>query len=346
MTKQVKVGNILIGGGAPITVQSMTNTSTEDYDATYNQIAQLQANGCDIVRCTVPTEKAADNLCRAAKAFSVPLVADIHFDYKLAIRCAENGVAKVRINPSNIGSEAKVKELCAALKANRVPVRIGVNGGSLDKDIKAKYGVTAEALVESALRQARTLEKYGVDDIIISVKSSDCRICYDAYKLLSQNTAYPLHLGVTEAGFGSQALIKSSACIGGLLLEGIGDTVRVSITGNPVEEVKAAETLLRSLGLRKGGVELVSCPTCGRTCIDVEGIGKALCARLENVKKPLKIAVMGCIVNGIGEGKGADFGVAGGKTRSIIFSHGKQLMQVDNDKIIESLLKMAEEYDG
>lgn len=345
-TRKIKVGNLYIGGGSPITVQSMTNIKTEDYLATKSQISQLVEEGCDIVRCTVPTIEASNNLVKLSREFSIPLVADIHFDHKLAIACADGGVSKIRINPSNIGAEYKVAEVCKALKANGTPVRIGVNGGSLDKDIKEKYGVTAKALVESALRQADVLEKYGVSDIVISVKSSNTLVSYEAYTLLSQVCNYPLHLGVTEAGFGQDALIKSSACMGGLLLNGIGDTIRYSITGSPIDEVKAGISLLTSLKLRESGVEIISCPTCGRTNIDVEGIARNLKDHLSKERKKVKIAVMGCIVNGLGEGEEADFGIAGGKDKSVLFAKRKQIKTVDNEDIIPEMIKLFEEYDG
>ena len=345
-TRRIKVGNLYIGGKTDITVQSMTNTKTEDYTSTKSQIAELQNAGCDIVRCTVPTHEAAINLINLSKEFSLPLVADIHFDHKLAIECADGGIAKIRINPSNIGSQLKVAEVCKALVANGTPVRIGVNGGSLDKDIKERLGITANALVESALRQADVLEKNGVSNIVISVKSSNTQLTYEAYSILSQKCDYPLHLGVTEAGFGNDALIKSSACMGGLLLNGIGDTIRYSLTGAPIEEVKAGIALLSSLGLRRKGVEIISCPTCGRTNIDVEGISKQLYEHLLSKKKNVKIAVMGCVVNGIGEGEEADFGIAGGREKSVLFAKSKQIKQVRNEDIIKEMLKLFEEYDG
>jgi len=344
-TKKIKVGNLFIGGDSPITIQSMTNTKTENYFATKNQIESLANAGCEIIRVTVATEQALDTIKKLIHDFTSPLVVDIHFNHKLAIACAELGVSKVRINPSNIGSYNNLKEVAAALKANNIPVRIGVNGGSLDKDLKDAYGVSARALVESALRQADVFEKLGVEDIILSVKSSDANICYDAYTMLSEKCDYPLHIGVTEAGFGENAIIKSSAVLGGLLLQGIGDTLRVSISGDPIQEVKAGLNILNNIGIRKKKVEIISCPTCGRTNIPVETISQEL-DRVLKIDKHIKIAVMGCIVNGIGEGENADIGVAGGKQKSIIFSRGKQLMQVSNGDIISTLIKLAEEFDG
>ncbi len=341
MTRKIRVKNIDIGGGAAITVQSMTSTRTEDILATMDEIRALAAARCDIVRCAVNTQNAAEALKTIIKAASIPVVADVHFDYRLALSAIANGAAKLRINPSNIGSERKVAEVIAAAKDKGVPIRIGVNGGSLDKAVQARLGNSAEALAKSALSEVALFERLGFTDIIISVKSSDVQKTVAANRILAAKCDYPLHLGVTEAGGGALALAKSAIGIGALLLEGIGDTIRVSLTAPPVEEVYAGLNILRALGLRRDGAEIVSCPTCGRAELDVIGISAALREALKGVRKPLKIAVMGCVVNGIGEAEEADFAVAGGKFESVIFENGVKICTVPNDNVLKTLLQMA-----
>ena len=342
MTRKVQIGKIFIGGGSPISIQSMTNTKTSDVDATVAQILRLERAGAEIVRMSVNTPEAADAIRLIRKQVSVPLVADIHFDYKLALASIENGIDKVRINPSNIGSESAVREVVAAAKDHGIPIRVGVNGGSLDKDLSEKYGLTPKALAESALRNVQMLEKYGFSDIVISAKCSDVRMNVDAYRILSEKTDYPLHVGVTEAGSGDMALAKSYVGIGALLLDGIGDTVRISITGDPVQEVYAAENLLRAVGLRRDYVEVISCPTCARTEINVLALAEEVKRATAHIAKPYTVAVMGCVVNGVGEGAHADLGVAGGRDRSALIKHGKILRVIPNEKIITELLSEME----
>lgn len=339
MTKEIRIRDISIGGGSPISIQSMTNTKTSDVEATVNQIRRLERAGADIVRVSVNTKEAAAAVKELRARVSVPLVADIHFDHTLAITSIENGIDKVRINPSNIGDDAAVRNVVAAAKAHNVPIRVGVNAGSLEKDILARYGVSAKALTESALRNVRLLEKCGFNDIVISAKCSDVRTNVEAYRLLAEATEYPLHIGVTEAGSGDLALAKSYAGIGALLLDGIGDTVRVSITGDPVQEVYAAENLLRAIGLRQDYVEVISCPTCARTEIDVLSLAEKVKRATAHIHKHCVVAVMGCVVNGIGEGAHADIGIAGGKEKSALIKHGKVLRTISNDEIIEVLLE-------
>ena len=332
MTKTVKVGGLLLGGGNPVLVQSMTNTDTRDAEATLKQICALHDAGCDIVRVSVYDEACAEAVKTLAAKSPVPLVADIHFDYKLAIRSAENGIAKLRINPGNIGGEARVRELADCAKAHGIPIRIGVNSGSAEKDLLAKYGgPTAECLVESALGHARMLEKAGFDDIVLSMKSSDVKLTIEAYRLAHERCDYPLHLGVTEAGLPGQGTVKSAIGIGALLADGIGDTIRVSLSGDPVPEAKAAWDILRALNLRTRGVQLIACPTCGRTCIPVEQIARRVETELSDVTVPLKVAVMGCVVNGLGEGKEADVGIAGGKDGGVLFVKGQEPRKVKGD---------------
>ncbi len=323
MTKQVKAGSVLIGGGAPVSVQSMTNTDTRDFEATSAQIERLAKAGCDIVRVSVYDEACADNVRALVDASSVPLVADIHFDHKLAIRSVENGISKLRINPGNIGGEANVRVLADCLKAHKIPVRIGVNSGSIEKDILAKYGgVTAEGMVESALNHAKMLEKCGFDDIVLSMKASDVRRTIEAYRLASKMCDYPLHVGVTEAGTPGMGNVKSAIGIGALLYDGIGDTIRVSLTGDPEPEAAAGIEILRALELR-GGVNVISCPTCGRTCIDVSGIAQRVQKATAHIRTNLTVAVMGCVVNGPGEAREADIGMAGGKNGGMLFRKGQ-----------------------
>jgi (E)-4-hydroxy-3-methylbut-2-enyl-diphosphate synthase len=342
-TRRIQVGNKAIGGDAPITVQSMTNTDTRDVESTVAQILRLEEAGCDIIRCTVPDQQAADALSEIIPRIHIPLVADIHFDYRLALRSIENGAAKLRINPGNIGNKERVRAVVSAAKDKGIPIRIGVNSGSLQRDILLKYGgVCPEALVESALRHVEILEELDYYDIAISVKSSDVQEMIEAYRLLSGKVDYPLHLGVTESGTLRRGTIKSSVGIGALLSEGIGDTIRVSLTDDPVEEVIVGKEILKSLGIIKEGIELISCPTCGRTQLDLMRIAKEVEERLAHVKKPIKIAVMGCAVNGPGEARRADIGIAGGKGEGLIFRKGEIIRKVKEDELVEELIKEVE----
>ena len=343
MTKQITVGGVALGGGAPVTIQSMCNTKTEDAAATAAQIQALEDAGCEIVRVTVPTMEAARAISAIKERISIPLVADIHFDHRLAVEAAVRGADKIRINPGNIGGEENVKAVVDACRARRLPIRIGVNGGSLEKALLAKYGrVTPEALVESAMGHIRLLEKFDFTDICVSVKSSDVPLNMAAYRLLHERVDYPLHLGVTEAGTPSMGLIKSAIGIGGLLCEGIGDTVRVSLTADPVEEVYAARRILQACGIRRSGVNLVSCPTCGRTGYNMIPIAEELEKRLAGCSKKITVAVMGCVVNGPGEASAADIGIAGGEGEGLIFRKGKVLYKVPQEKLVEALLEEIE----
>ncbi|HIX83731.1 MAG TPA: flavodoxin-dependent (E)-4-hydroxy-3-methylbut-2-enyl-diphosphate synthase [Candidatus Megamonas gallistercoris] len=337
-TRQIAIGNVKIGGGAPISVQSMTNTKTTDTKATVAQIKALEAAGCDIVRLAVPDMAAAENIANIKKQVDVPLVADIHFDYRLALKAIEQGIDALRINPGNIGDEARVKAVVEAAKMKRIPIRIGVNAGSLDKKLLVKYGkVTAEALVESAMEHVHILEKLDFHDIKISLKAHDVPLTLDAYRLMSETADYPLHLGITEAGTVNTGIIKSAVGIGALLAEGIGDTFRISLTGDPVNEVKVANEILKALGLKEYGPTLISCPTCGRCNIDLPSIAAQVEKRLEIVKKPVKVAVMGCVVNGPGEARDADIGIAGGKGEGLVFRKGEIIGKVPEDKLIDAL---------
>ena len=343
MTKQITVGGVALGGGAPVTIQSMCNTKTEDAAATAAQIQALEDAGCEIVRVTVPTMEAARAISAIKERISIPLVADIHFDHRLAVEAAVRGADKIRINPGNIGGEENVKAVVDACRARRIPIRIGVNGGSLEKALLAKYGkVTPEALVESAMGHIRLLEKFDFTDICVSVKSSDVPLNMAAYRLLHERVDYPLHLGVTEAGTPSMGLIKSAIGIGGLLCEGIGDTIRVSLTADPVEEVYAARRILQACGIRRSGVNLVSCPTCGRTGYNMIPIAEELEKRLAGCSKKITVAVMGCVVNGPGEASAADIGIAGGEGEGLIFRKGKVLYKVPQEKLVDALLKEIE----
>ena len=332
MTREVQIGKLRLGGGNPVLVQSMTNTDTRDAEATLRQITALAEAGCDLVRVSVYDEACAEAVKTLADRSPVPLVADIHFDHRLAIRSAENGIAKLRINPGNIGGEAKVRELADCAKAHHIPIRIGVNSGSVEKELLARYGgPTAECLVESALGHARMLEKAGFEDIVLSMKSSDVKLTIAAYRLASRRCGYPLHVGVTEAGLPGQGTVKSAIGIGALLADGIGDTIRVSLSGDPVPEAKAAWDILRALDLRVRGVQLIACPTCGRTCIPVADIGKRVEEALGDITMPIKVAVMGCVVNGLGEGREADVGIAGGKNGGVLFVKGEEPRKVEGD---------------
>ena len=340
-TRLVSVGRLTMGGRNPVWVQSMTNTDTRDVDATLNQICALAKAGCDLVRVSVYDEECARAVRQLVDGSPVPLVADIHFDHHLAVMAAENGISKLRINPGNIGGEGNVKVLAACARMHHIPIRIGVNSGSIEKDILAKYGgPTAEGMVESALQHARMLEKAGFEDIVLSMKASDVCLTVDTYRLAAQKCDYPLHVGVTEAGLPGQGTIKSAIGIGSLLLDGIGNTIRVSLTGDPLPEARAAWDILHALGMRTQGVQLVSCPTCGRTCIDVAGIAARVEKELSDIKVPLKVAVMGCVVNGPGEAREADVGIAGGRTGGALFVKGQTAMRVDGD-LAEALIQAA-----
>ncbi len=342
-TKKVAVGSLFIGGDAAVSIQSMTNTKTADIDATVNQIIELANAGCDIVRVAVPNIEAAKAIYDIKKQITLPLVADIHFDYRLALLAMENGADKIRINPGNIGSEDHVKEVVALAQSKGIPIRIGVNGGSLEKELLQKYGhVCADALVESALGHVEILERLKFSNIVISIKSSDVIMSIEAYQKLSELTDYPLHIGITEAGTVFKGAIKSAVGIGTLLLSGIGDTVRVSLTGAPVTEVKAAKEILQACGLYKNSLVFISCPTCGRTQIDLISIAEKVEKALENIDKPIKVAVMGCVVNGPGEAKEADIGIAGGKDSAVIFKKGQILRKVSEDEVVAALLEEIE----
>ena len=343
-TKIIKIGDKLIGGGNPIMIQSMTNTHTEDVEATVKHILRLEKAGCDIIRCTVPTIEAAHAIKEIKKQIHIPLVADIHFDYKMAIAAMENGADKIRINPGNIGSTDKIKAVVDVAKSRNIPIRVGVNSGSLEKDIVEKYnGVTAKGLVESALDKVKIIEDLGYDNLVISIKSSDVLMCVKAHELIAEQTNYPLHVGITESGTIFSGSIKSSIGLGLILNQGIGDTIRVSLTDDPVREVEAAKLILRTLGLRKGGIEVVSCPTCGRTRIDLIGLASRVEELVKNYDLDIKIAVMGCVVNGPGEAKEADLGIAGGDGCGVLIKHGEVVKKFDEDKLL-SVLK--EELDN
>ena len=337
-TRQIHIGNVAIGGGAPISVQSMCNTKTTDTKATVAQIKALQNAGCDIVRVAVPDMEAAQNLGNIIKEINIPLVADIHFDYKLALEAIKQGISALRLNPGNIGGEEKVRAVVKAAKEAHIPIRIGVNAGSLDKKILAKYGeVTPEALVESAMQHVKILEDLDFYDMKISLKAHDVPLTLAAYRLMSKTVDYPLHLGITEAGTVNTGIIKSAVGIGALLSEGIGDTFRISLTGDPVVEVKVANEILKSLGLKEYGPTLVACPTCGRTSIDLPAIAAKVEKKLEGIKDPIDVAVMGCVVNGPGEARGADVGIAGGNGEGLIFRKGEIIRKVPEENLVEEL---------
>lgn len=339
ITEKIRVGSLFIGGDAPVSIQSMTNTLTSNADETVTQVHKLIAAGCDIIRVAVPDMDAALAISEIKKRISIPLVADIHFDYRLAITSMENGADKVRINPGNIGSKERVKSVVSCARERGVPIRIGVNSGSLETELLNKHGgITPEALVESALKHVRILEELSFYDIVISIKSSNVPLTIAAYQLISKEVTYPLHIGVTEAGTIYKGTIKSSVGIGALLSQGIGDTIRVSLTGDPIEEVKVGKEILKSLGLYRQGLEFISCPTCGRTKIDLITIAKQVEQALEGIDKNLKIAVMGCVVNGPGEAKDADIGIAGGDGCAMLFKKGKIIRKIAEANIVEELL--------
>ncbi len=340
MTKQLMVGKVPVGGGAPVSIQSMCNTKTDDVAATVAQIKKLEAAGCEIIRVAIPDQAAAEAVDKIKEQISIPLIADIHFNYKFALTCAERGIDAIRINPGNIGGGEKVKAVADACRLRGIPIRVGVNGGSLEKELRAKHGgVTAGALVESALGQARLLNRFDFDDICFSVKCSDVPLTMAAYLALSKQTDYPLHLGVTEAGTPSMGLVKSAMGIGGLLCLGVGDTIRVTLTADPVEEIYAAKKILKAAGLRKTGVNLIACPTCGRTRIDLIPIAEEVERRLADCEKNITVAVMGCAVNGPGEASAADIGIAGGKGEGLLFRKGEILYKVPQERLVDALME-------
>jgi len=337
-TKVIQIGDRLIGGGHPVLIQSMTNTRTEDVAATVAQIHRLEAAGCDIIRCTVPTPEAAVAVSEIKRQIHIPLVADIHFDYKMALAAMEHGADKIRINPGNIGGRDKVEAVVRTARERGIPIRVGVNSGSLEKDLLEKYGgVTAEGLVESALDKVHMIEEMGYDNLVVSIKSSDVRMCIRAHEILAGRTDYPLHVGITEAGTVTSGNIKSSVGLGVILYQGIGDTVRVSLTGDPVEEIKSAKMILRTLGLRQGGIEVVSCPTCGRTKIDLIDLANRVEDMVQDIPLDLKVAVMGCAVNGPGEAREADIGIAGGDGEGLLIKKGEIVRKVPEGQLLEVL---------
>jgi (E)-4-hydroxy-3-methylbut-2-enyl-diphosphate synthase len=338
-TKKVRCGNLYIGGNSLVSIQSMTNTDTRDINKTIYQIKGLEEAGCEIVRIAIPDMEAAMAVSQIKKSISIPLVADIHFDYRLALKCMENGIDKLRINPGNIGDIERVKKIVWEAKSREIPIRIGVNAGSLEKSVIQKYGVTPRALVESAMEHVNILEALDFDKTIISLKASDVKLTLDAYKLLAERVDYPLHIGITEAGTVWRGTIKSSIGIGALLLNGVGDTLRVSLTGDPIEEVKVAKEILQSLNIRNFGINFISCPTCGRTQIDLVQLTKEIEKNLSHVKLPITVAVMGCAVNGPGEAREADLGIAGGKGSALLFKKGKIIRKVSENEIIDAVLE-------
>ncbi len=339
-TKAIRIGNLTIGGGNPIRIQSMTNTRTEDVQTTVAQILKLEAAGCEIIRCAVPTMEAAAALKEIKKQIHIPLVADIHFDYRLALAAIENGVDKIRMNPGNIGGADRVRAVVRAAQKRQIPIRVGVNGGSLEKELLEKYGgVTAQALVESAMGQVRAIEEMGYDQLVVSIKASDVRLCASAHEQIASKCPYPLHVGITEAGTLSSGNIKSAVGLGIILYQGIGDTIRVSLTGDPVEEIYSAKRILKTLGLRAEGIEVISCPTCGRTKIDLIGLANQVEAMVESLplETPLKVAVMGCIVNGPGEAKEADIGIAGGDGVGLLIKKGEIIKKLPQEELLSCL---------
>ncbi len=343
MTKQIRVGSVPVGGGAPVAIQSMCSTHTDDVEATVQQILRLEAAGCEIVRVAVPDKDSAFAIDKIKERIHIPLVVDIHFDYKLALACIERGADKVRINPGNIGGEDRVKAVADACRQRNIPIRIGVNGGSLEKELLAKYGkVCPEALVESAFGHIRLLNQFDFDDICISLKSSNVQIAMAAYQMMHEQSDYPLHLGVTEAGTRQMGTIKSAIGIGGLLALGIGDTFRVTLTADPVEEVVVAKQILQAAGIRQDGPNLISCPTCGRTRIDLIPLAQEVEARLRTVQKPITVAVMGCVVNGPGEASAADVGIAGGNGFGFLFQHGEIVKKVPEEQLVDELFQLID----
>ena len=337
-TRTVQIGDRVIGGGNPVLIQSMTNTATEDVEATVAQILRLEQSGCEIIRCTVPNMEAARALAKIKEQIHIPLVADIHFDYKMAIAAIENGADKIRINPGNIGSRENVTAVVAAAKERNIPIRVGVNSGSLERELVEKYhGVTAQGIVESALDKVGIIEELGYDNLVISIKSSDVMMCVEAHELLAKQTNYPMHVGITESGTVASGNIKSAVGLGIILHQGIGDTIRVSLTGDPVEEIKSARLILRTLGLRKGGIEVVSCPTCGRTKIDLIGLATQVEEMVADIPLDIKVAVMGCAVNGPGEAKEADIGIAGGIGEGLLIKKGEIVKKVPEAGLLDTL---------
>ena len=337
-TKVIQIGDRKIGGGNPVLIQSMTNTRTEDVEATVRQILELEAARGESIRCTVPSQEAAEALKEIKKQIHIPLVADIHFDYKMAIAAMENGADKIRINPGNIGGRERIKAVVDVAKERNIPIRVGVNSGSLEKELVEKYhGVTAEGLVESALDKVKIIEDLGYDNLVISIKSSDVMMCVKAHEILAEKTHYPLHVGITEAGTLYSGNIKSAVGLGIILSQGIGDTIRVSLTGDPVEEIKSAKRILKTLNLRKGGIEVVSCPTCGRTKIDLIGLANQVETMVQEFPLDIKVAVMGCVVNGPGEAKEADIGIAGGKGEGLLIKKGEIVRKVPEDQLLDTL---------
>ncbi len=342
-TKEIRIGNRVIGNGNPILIQSMTNTPTEDVKATVSQIKRLEAAGCEIVRCTVPNADAAQAIKEIKKQITIPLVADIHFDYRMAIEAIKNGADKIRINPGNIGGTDRIKAVVDTAREYDVPIRVGVNSGSLEKEIIEKYGkVTAAGLVESAMDKVNIITNLGYDNLVVSIKSSDVLMCVEAHELLSKQCEFPLHVGITESGTVFSGSLKSGIGLGLILNQGIGDTIRVSLTGDPVEEIKAAKIILRTLGLRKGGVEIVSCPTCGRTKIDLISLANKVETMVAGIDKDIKVAVMGCVVNGPGEAKEADIGIAGGIGEGVLIKKGQVISRVPEDKLLDALMEEIE----
>lgn len=344
-TKVIQIGNRVIGGGNPILIQSMTNTRTENVEATVEQIEKLTKAGCDIIRCAVPNQEAAQALGEIKKRIQIPLVADIHFDYRLAIAAMEHGADKIRINPGNIGNDEKLRAVVEAAKERRIPIRVGVNSGSLEKEIIAKYGrVTAEGLVESALDKVKRIEDMGYEEMVISIKSSDVLMCIKAHELIAKQSSYPLHVGITESGTVNAGNIKSALGLGVILYQGIGDTIRVSLTGDPVEEIKSAKIILKTLGYRQGGIEVVSCPTCGRTQIDLIKLANEVEDMVQDIDLNIKVAVMGCVVNGPGEAREADIGIAGGNGVGLLIKKGEIIRKVPEDELLEVLREELENW--
>ena len=346
-TKEIRIGDVVIGGNHPVAIQSMNNTKTEDIKGTVEQIHRLEAAGCEIVRCTVPTLEAAEALREIKKNIQIPLVADIHFDYRMAIAAIENGADKIRINPGNIGGEERLRAVVDKAKEHEIPIRVGVNSGSLEKTLLEKYGaVTAEGIVESALDKVRMIEEMEYDNLVVSIKSSDVMMCVKAHELIAEQCPYPLHVGITEAGTVYSGNIKSSIGLGIILYEGIGNTIRVSLTGDPAEEIRSAKLILKTLGLRKGGIEVVSCPTCGRTQIDLIGLANQVEKMVQEFPLDLKVAVMGCVVNGPGEAREADIGIAGGKGEGLLIKKGEVVKKVKEEELLETLRRELQNWEN